>query len=199
MELYLSGHSMQNVADAHGVSIDAITYILRKTKTQRRTMKDAQKAAFEKKKPSFTLRRKEGRITEIDVVGAMLYWAEGYKRDTASGIDFANSDPEMVLLFWMFMKNRYTLDVRRMYFSIYYYEDQSVSRLTRYWSMLLRVSPSQFKHSYKKKNANPHARKLPYGVLHIRYNDKKILRDVLNLIKSCKVRYCVGGGVVNRN
>lgn len=195
--LYTSGLSMQQVADRYGVSIDAVTYILRKNTVPRRSFKEANALKFESKKPSFKVRKRETHAArEMDVIGAMLYWAEGYKRDTASGIDFANSDPDMVLLFWRFLKSRYILDMKRLHFSVYYYEDQNLPSLTRFWAAKLAVSENLFRHSYMKKNAKPNARKLLYGVLHIRCTDKKLLRDVLNLIESCKVRLCVGGRAV---
>ncbi|TSC86501.1 MAG: hypothetical protein G01um10148_487 [Parcubacteria group bacterium Gr01-1014_8] len=191
---------MQQVADKNGVSIDVITYILRKSKVPRRSFIDANRIAFESKKPSFALRNQNSDSSkELDLIGAMLYWAEGYKRNTASGIDFANSDPDMALLFWRFLKHRYKLDLKRLYFSVYHYDDQHLSALVKFWKHKLGISEELFRHSYMKGNSNPNARKLPYGVLHIRYMDKKLLRDVLTLIESYKLRFCVGGGVVNRN
>lgn len=48
-----------------------------------------------------------------------------------------------------------------------------------------------FKNNYMKKDPNAHARKMMYGVLHIRYHDKKLLRDLLNLIELHKQKFCV--------
>lgn len=181
---------MRVVADRYGVSIDAVTYVLRKTNIPRRSLKEANHLAFEAKTPSFTIRATRSSYDKtMDLIGAMLYWAEGYKRDTAGGIDFANSDPDMALLFFRFLKSRYILDQKRLYFSVYYYSDQDIRDITKFWAGKLRVSSKLFRHSYKKLNPNLQARKLPYGVLHIRYNDKKLLRDVLGLIQSFKRRF----------
>lgn len=194
---YTSGLSMQEVADQYKVSIDAVTYILRKTGVPRRSFAEANRLKFESKKPSFIVRKRDSdKAREMDVIGAMLYWAEGYKRETATGIDFANSDPDMALLFWRFLQNRYILDMKRLHFSVYYYEDQHLSPLIHFWAAKLNVPKSSFRHAYMKRGAKPNARKLPYGVLHIRCTDKKLLWDVLKLIESCKVRLCVGGGAV---
>ena len=191
-DLYLSGLPMREVALRLNVSIDAVTYALRKNAVPRRSLKEASRLAFEAKIPSFVIRKSRSVLTrEMELIGAMLYWAEGYKRDTASGVDFANSDPDMAALFFRFLKTRYVLDEQRLYFSVYHYADQNLAEITRFWSKKLGVSVSTFRHSYKKQNHNPHARKLPYGVLRIRYNDKKLLRDVLSLIESQRRKYAL--------
>lgn len=187
-DLYLAGNSMRQVADTFNVPIDAVTYILRKMNVPRRSRTLGRVLRYESDPASYTLRSSE--ITELDKMGALLYWAEGYKRESSSGIDFANSDPDMALAFWKFMQGRYVLDQKRLYFSIYHYSDQDIQVLVRFWSEKLGVSSTQFKHHYQKSNPIKQARKLAYGVLHIRYTDKKILRDVRKLIECCKVRYC---------
>ena len=185
---------MQEVADRYRVSIDAIVYVLRKTKTPRRSFKEASGVAFQNKKPSFVIRK--GISThrrEMNLLGAALYWAEGYKTSKAMGIDFANSDPDMAQLFLRFLRTRYVLDPSRLYCQVYYYADQNLAEITAHWSRKLDLPRAAFRTPYKKLDFKPNAKKLPYGVIHIRYGDKKLLCDVLNLIKSCKVEFCVGG------
>ena len=198
-KLYISGLPMRIVAERMGVSIDAITYILRKSNVPRRSFKEANRIAFETKAPSFTLcKQTSAQEQELNLIGAMLYWAEGYKRDTAPGLDFANSDPAMIALFMRFLHARYILDERRLQCSVYAYADQNLTSLVKFWINVAGVKESCFRNHYIRKDFKIGGRKLPYGVLHIRYNDKKLLRDVLNLIESCKVQYRVGGGAVNR-
>ncbi len=184
-QLYESGLAMREVGARLGVSIDAVTYVLRRLGVPRRSFVEANHLAYERRSPSFSI-RKRAKNRELELMGTMLYWAEGYKRETASGIDFANSDPDMVLLFWHFLRNRYVLDRARLYFSVYHYSDQNLKALVRFWSLKLGVPRTAFKHSYVKQDPQRGARKLRYGVLHIRYNDKKLLRDVLHLIESHK-------------
>lgn|SRR3989344_5091327 len=196
-ELYKSGLPMRAVAEQHKVSIDAVTYILRKTGVSRRTLSEASRISFESKKPSFSLRKvRPPRALEIDLIGAMLYWAEGYKTEKASGVDFANSDPNMVELFMRFLRERYALDSKRLYCQIYYYADQDIDAITRFWSKKLALTPRSFRYPYRNHKVKAGSKQLQYGVVHIRYNDKKLLRDVLNLVESYRQKYCVGGGVV---
>ena len=195
----VKGWSMREIGEYFGVSLDAVTYFMRKHDIARRTTTESNRVQFERKSPSFIVRRScSVHARDMSLIGAMLYWAEGHKRDTANGIDFANSDPDMAFLFFHFMKTRYILDQERLYFSVYHYSDQDLDAITRFWAKKLGVPVSAFRNSYKNMNPNMCARKLPYGVLHIRYNDKKILRDMLNLIEFYKSSYCVGGGAVNR-
>jgi len=188
--LYLSGLPMREVAAHLNTSIDAIAYVLRKTEVPRRSFAEAQRLVFETKTPSFHLRgslsKKE---KEVELTGAMLYWAEGYKRDTASGIDFANSDPEMINMFLQFLRARYVLNTNRLHCSVYCYKNQDLESLIKTWSRILGLSRRSFKNHYIKQNFKTDSRQLPYGVLHVRYNDKKLLQDVLNLIESYKRKY----------
>ena len=121
----------------------------------------------------------------------MLYWAEGYKQPKAFGVDFANSDPDMAMLFLEFLRSRYILDQTRLHFSLYYYSDQKLNEIIRFWSKKLAVPAKQFKNHYMKQDPNTNGRKMSYGILHIRYNDKKLLRDLLSLIESHKQEFCV--------
>lgn len=188
---YQSGQPMRVVAKHYGVSIDAIVYVLRKTAVPRRSFAEANRLKFEAQQPSFSFRQKPS--MELEMMGAMLYWAEGYKTEKASGIDFANSDPDMALIFLNFLRSRYTLDQHRLHFSLYHYSDQNQEVLVSFWSKRLGVLQSQFKNHYVKKDPQTTRKKMSYGVLHIRYNDKKMLRDVLSLIQSYRKQYASVG------
>lgn len=193
-ELYSSGLPMRVVAEKQGVSIDAITYILRKLNIPRRTASEANQLAFESRLPSFKIR--ENLSKELELIGTILYWGEGYKTEKASGIDFTNSDPEMAELFMRFLRDRYILDECRIRPLVYCYSNQHVPTLISFWSRKLNVPRSQFTRPYVRSDYRDSERKMKYGLIHIRYSDKKLLLDVLNLIESYKSKYCVGGRVV---
>jgi hypothetical protein len=181
-KLYQSGLPMRLVAQRYGVSIDSVVYILRKTAIPRRSFTEANRLKFEAKLPSFTINKDSNK--ELMAMGAMLYWAEGFKAASAYGIDFANSDPDMALVFMNFLRDRYTLDLKRLHFSLYHYSDQNQNEIIQFWCKKLLVSPEQFRNHYIRTDPQSGRRKMPHGVIHIRYNDKKLLRDMLNLIES---------------
>ena len=178
---------MRAVAKHYGVSIDAVVYVLRKTATPRRSLSEASRLLFDSKPASFSLKSKGSK--ELETIGTMLYWAEGYKTDKASGIDFANSNSFMVKLFITFLRDRYELDEKRFRAFIYCYSNQDPLALILFWSKLLKVPTSQFSKPYIRKDYRKDGRKMKYGMIHIRYNDKKMLRDILDLIESYQSRY----------
>lgn len=191
---------MREVAVHFRVSIDAVTYVLRKLKIPRRSAYEAGKIAFESKPLSFQiLRPKNSKQRTLEIMGAMLYWAEGYKTKLAAGIDFANSDPRMALTFMNFLRSRYILDEKRLKILLYCYADQNTDRLITFWSDRLSLPRTQFTRPYVRKDYRPDRRKMPYGLVHIRYCDKKLLLDVLNLIEFYRSKTRVGTQVVNED
>ena len=191
---YKLGFSMREVAKDFNVSIDAVVYVLRKLTIPRRSMTEANKIVFNAKTPSFTIKTKRTLEQKtLETIGAMLYWAEGYKTELAAGIDFANSNVDMVLLFMRFLRSRYQLDEKRLRPMIYCYSNQDANTLTKFWSNILHIPIEQFTKPYVRTDYREHGRKMEHGLIHIRYNDKKLLLDVLNLIESYKMRYASVG------
>ena len=185
---------MRAVAEHYKVSLDAVVYVLRKTSVPRRTFAEANRLKFETRPPSFTIR--PYRDKQLEIMGAMLYWAEGYRSKKAKGVDFANSDPYMVEVFAQFLRSRYLLDEKRFRAFIYCYADQDIPALTEFWSEKLSLPKIQFTKPYVRTDYRG-VRKMPYGLIHIRYSDKKLLQDILDLIESYRSHRRVGGRVVN--
>lgn len=198
IKLYQSGLSMSLVAKEMNVSLNVITYILRKSNIKRRSASEARKIVFDAQPITFKIRRSVNLDDKIlEAVGATLYWGEGYKSTKASGIDFANSDPRMVTTFMRFLRWRYKPDERRIKILLYCYADQDISALISFWSRSLNVPKSQFTKPYIRQDYRAQGRKMKHGLVHIRYSDKKMLIDLLNLVESYRLKYCVGTQVVN--
>lgn len=176
---------MREIALSLGVSLNAVTYFMRRYNLDRRTLQEASSLQFSRKAPSFTMNSiKSKRIRGLAIAGAMLYWSEGYKGPKSTGLDFANSDPEMIKTFLSFLRGVYVLDERKLRVLLYCYADQDVEQLKRYWQKLTLIPLSQFSKPYVRHDFRINARKMEYGLIHIRYADKKILRSVLELIKN---------------
>jgi len=182
------GYSMQKIATRFAVSIDAVVYFMRKHKVPRRSLKEARKVTFDQKRPSFKLRKGVNR--NLQSMGAMLYWAEGYDTEKATGIDFANSDPAMAKLFISFLRSRYILEEAKFRPVIYCYSNQDVELIKKFWSKCLNVPLDQFVKPYVREDYRKDGRVMKFGLVHIRYHDKKMLLDVRNLIESYKSKYC---------
>lgn len=190
---YKEEHTMQETAKRLGVSLHAVVYCMRRHNLPRRSQADTNQLRFVRKASSF---RKTSLATEylrqLQIIGAMLYWGEGYKgtpRRASPGIDFANSDSDMVQVFLHFLRTIYRVDEHRLRPYVYCYADQDPQALMLYWSRLTNISLAQFSKPYVRRNYRPNANKMQHGLLHIRYSDKKLLLEIKNLIHSCKTKF----------
>ena len=195
---YDKKYSMKKIADKFGVSIDAVVYAMRHHKLSRRSATEANAACFEMKPKSFLVKKRLSLKDEIlKIIGVSLYWGEGYKAEKASGIDFANSDVNMILAFLSFLRRICGIDEKRMTVYLYCYSNQNLQKLINFWSKEMGIPKSKFSKPYVRNDFNlEKISKMPYGLVHIRYSDKKLLRLVKSWIEELKNEFCAGGRVV---
>ena len=127
---------------------------------------------------------------ELLLIGAALYWCEGFKRDTRLG--FANSDPKMIQLFlkWLVEIGQVNpKDIRlRVGANISY--KNSIEAIQQKWAQVTGIPINQFqkpffqKVQWKGKYAN---RGEYLGVLRIRANNQRklflMIKGMLNGLK----------------
>lgn len=191
--------SMQDIADELGVTIDAVTYFMRKHKIKRRSSSETNRHKFNRKPATFSIRNGlEKDLEKHRIIVAMLYWAEGYKTEKSGGIDFANSDVDMIKIFISSLRHVFCLDENRFRILLYCYSNQDVQKLISFWSDVVGVSKEQFTKPYIRNDYRRGGRKMKYGLIHIRYHDKKLLLEVKKLIESYKQEICVGTEVVKQ-
>jgi len=179
--------SMKSVAVELGVGIDAITYFMRKYKMERRTPAQTNNYIFENKELSFTEQKKLSKNQEnLKLAGLLLYWSEGYKSSKSSGIDFVNSDPEMIFVFINFLRKIYKVDEKRLRILLYCYTDQNIPKLIDFWSKLTKIPKSQFSKPYIRTDFRKDGRKMEFGMIHIRYADKKLFSCIMGSIAEMK-------------
>ncbi len=179
--LYRGGLSAQQIANHFGVSIHASYYTLRKLKVSRRSVVEANRVRFEAKPLSYNLKtRLAPKEERLKMAAIMLYWAEGYKAGKGT-VDFANSDPDMVVIFWKFLSEICRVDKKRVRLHLYAYEGQDIKSLKRFWANLLKLSGQAFVKPYIKKAATPGPRgpRMIHGLVHVRYSDKKLFRQII--------------------
>ncbi len=188
---YKNGLGMREISEIFDVSIDAVVYFMRRNGLVRRSFAEINKIRFKKKKPSFEKKvNLNSDEKELQAIGAMLYWGEGYKSDKGTGIDFANSDPEMISIFLKFLRNIYKLNENRLRILLYCYADQNVKELIYFWSKLTKIPIKQFTKPYVRKDFRKDGiRKMKHGLIHVRYSDKKLLISVKDLISFYKKKY----------
>lgn len=185
--------SMNDIAKYLGVSLDATVSFFRRHNIKRRNKKEASHESFQKKQASFKKRKLNTiRLKELSTIGVMLYWGEGYKgndRLEAKGVDFANSDHKMISLFLEFLRSVYVIDEKKFRIYLYCYSDQNTNSLISFWSKITKIPKSQFTKPYIRNEYNVKSNKMTYGLIHIRYGDKKLLLEIKSMIKFYVQKY----------
>ena len=188
---YVGGLSVREVAERLKVTIHAMFYFMRYHKVPRRNHSAQNVAWFARKPLSFALKSKlSPKECELKVVGTILYWGEGHKAPGASGIDFTNSDPHMIVNFVLFLRRICGVTESRLRILLYCYSNQKPSKLIAYWSNLLNVPKVQFSKPYVRDDFRiDKISKMPYGLVHVRYADKKLLDLLRQWIEEIKNKY----------
>lgn len=104
-------------------------------------------------------KKQVGKISqrELWLLGIMLYWAEGSKEkenNIGVGIQFSNSDPEMIRLFIKWLIEICGVDRKRIIFDIFIHENSKnkLDKVIDYWIKATGFSKQHFPHIYFKKN-----------------------------------------------
>ena len=174
--------SMKEAATKLGVSFWTLYNFMNKNNILRRKPAEVNYLST-KYKPKFKI--KDNIVLEeekLKIAGSMLYWAEGtLKRQT---VDFANSNPDMIRIFLRFLREICGVDELRLRIYLYGYSYQDVIELKNYWQRVTNIPLEQFTKPYIREGSlNTSNRKLPYGLAHVRYNDKKLLEQIRCWIK----------------
>lgn len=180
--------SVNDVANKLGVSIDAVFYCMRKNGFKRREQNKSNAIRYERQKPSFKLKKINNEKSKIlKVIGVMLYWGEGYKAGKNCTVDFANSDEDMIKLFLKFLRKVCGIDEKKLRVYSYFYSNQNLSKNINYWSKITKISKKQFTKPYIRKDFREDKKdRMPHGLIHIRYGDKKLLRLIKSWIDEYK-------------
>jgi hypothetical protein len=187
--LYQSGLSARQVGEKFGVTPWVVYEFMKKQGLPRRARGQTNKMQFEKSPRSFEIKRHlNEEEVEVLIAGIMLYWAEGAKG--GEGVDFANSDEEMIKLFLRFLREIGNITEERLRVYLYCHADQNVKKLKKHWSDATRIPLSQFTKPYinndtEKKNG----REMKHGMIHIRYSDKRLLREIHDLTEQYVKRW----------
>ncbi len=181
--LYTKGKTSAEISKNLGLSLKQIYSSLKRQQVSRRTLSERNRLFFENKPLSF--RFKENLSVgerELLIAATMLYCGEGAK--TGVTVDLANSDTRIIKLFLKFLRKICKVDEKRLRFYLYCFSDQDQKSLIKYWSLQLKVEQNQFTKPYVRSTFNRGKRQIPYGVIHVRYSDKKLLQKILSLCDS---------------
>ena len=119
----------------------------------------------------------------------MLYWAEGTKSEKFESVDFANSDPKMILVFINFLRKIFSVNENRLRIYVYCHSNQNVEEIKKFWSDLTSIPLTQFSKPYIKQDSQKNGRIMPHGLIHLRYNDKKLYLEIIKMIEGYKQKF----------
>ncbi|MDP2632990.1 MAG: hypothetical protein Q8P25_04710 [Candidatus Curtissbacteria bacterium] len=184
---YEDGLSSVELANRFGVTVWQVIRFMKRNGLTRRTPQESNNLRFERQKPSFKLKQTLTNHDErLKIASSMLYWAEGVKSGDGHVVDFPNSDPKMILLYLKFLRKVCRINESKLRVLLYCYANQSSNELINYWSHIMQIPSVQFQKPYVRKDYNPNGRKMLYGLVHIRYNDTKLFRQVVEWIELYK-------------
>jgi len=180
---YTKGYSAREVAEELRVSIDVIYKFMNRHGLERRSFEESNRIRFEKEKLSFSLKK---RLTEkerqLKIAGIMLYWGEGSKSNPKNRlwtVDLANSNPKMIKIFLKFLRSICGINEKKLRVYMYAYSDQDIKKLLTYWQNITGIPLGQFTKPYIRRDFLPEkSGKMKYGLIHIRYSDKKLLLQI---------------------
>ncbi|MCX5698750.1 MAG: hypothetical protein NTX01_03530 [Candidatus Omnitrophica bacterium] len=186
-------YNINQVAKRLGVSFWSLYGFMDKNNIQRRLPAEAN-YVVSRDKPQFKIKENLNFTEEkLKIAGIMLYWAEGTLKGQT--VDFVNSNPDMIRIFLKFLRQVCGVDNRRLRLYLYTYPYLDLENTKNYWKNVAGIPLNQFTKPYVRKgNLNLSNRKLPYGLVHIRYNDKKLLIVIKSWIENYKNSILIWAG-----
>ena len=84
---------------------------------------------------------------------AMLYWAEGSRRGSVSGLRFTNTDPDLTHLYITLLRKCYETDETKFRIRLHLHYYHKIRKVRKFWSELLAIPENQFGSIFIKKRS----------------------------------------------
>jgi hypothetical protein len=135
---------------------------------------------------------------ELCILGASLYWAEGYKKlkvidgkeRTAHTISFLNSDPDMIKLFMRFLIEILEIEKENIKAIMRIYKGIDNRSALKYWSRVTGLNRNNFRKSLYLVSLSSLGKRpfnrLPYGTLQLEVANTEKFHYLLGLIEGIK-------------
>jgi hypothetical protein len=192
--LRAEGRTLQEIADVLDVSKSSVSIWVRDvpfTPSKRRYGPRVRPHPFhERKLREIAECNEEGlrRLGALDdrallVAGVALYAGEGSKRDGA--VSFANTNPDMVRLFCIWLRRFFEVDEARMRVGLYLHQGLDLAAAEEHWSGVTGVPRSQFRKPYRAvPDASIRLTKHVFGCCYVRYACSRTHRSVMGLVRA---------------
>lgn len=138
---------------------------------------------------------------ELLLVGAALYWAEGYKRPimkngkarTYHSISFSNADPVMIKVFIQFLKTNLGIPASQMRAAVRIFQHINEQYALDYWKKITGIPSQNFQEVYygisKSSEGKRPFNRLPYGTIQIRVGDTKKFQKIMGWIHGIEKQF----------
>ena len=139
----------------------------------------------------------------------LLYICEGGKYPATRGLSFANTDPRMIRLFLLLLRQHFPVQEEKLRLRIMHRWDQNGEQLKQFWSQVTAIPLTQCYRTYadRRTRRQPTRRTNYQGICHIQYLDtalqyrlQAIGESVLDLVGKTRGRPLTGradGGMLN--
>jgi hypothetical protein len=178
-------------AKSHKHSMDAL---LKRNKNQ---TKIADQKRIETKKAAA---QEIGKIdlVQLKILGSALYWAEGYKRQKIRdgrlvnyhAVSLTNSDPDLVKLFLLFLREVCEVPESRIRASVRYFSHQNSNHLLHFWQNVTGLPISNFGQPLLSVNNSSRGirpyNQLPHGTIQIRVSDTVLFYRIMGWIEGLR-------------
>ncbi len=116
---------------------------------------------------------------------AILYYCEGAKWKSHSGLQLGSSDPELIKFYLNLLRECYDIDHDRLRCRMGYRADQNIDKLQKFWSKITKVPLNHFfKTKPDPRSIGKKTKKKNYkGVCVVSYGDTKIQLELETIAK----------------
>lgn len=123
----------------------------------------------------------------LRLIGAALYWAEGYTASTHSFV-FANSDADMIKLMMKFLTKIYKIPIYRLRGRVNIHPHLDIKEAEKYWSRISGIPIKQFHNPLLavSKASKQKRKTLPYGTFRIVISDVVLCSKIKGWIEAMK-------------
>jgi len=223
LALRLKGYSYSEINKKLGIPkatlSDWFTGIVLNTKAQKRIQNRVQKKSIDglikrnkmqthlaNKRASEIRSSSEKDIKKLSkhdllLLGASLYWAEGYKRPIVKNgqkrsyhsISFSNSDPSIIKIFIEFLKKILYIPNNKIKANVRIFKHLNEKQVLKYWKKITGLPDENFHKTYygvsKSSQGKKPFNRLPNGMIQIRVGDTKNFHKIMGWIQGLEQQF----------
>ncbi|MEK7161472.1 MAG: hypothetical protein AAB729_02155 [Patescibacteria group bacterium] len=141
--------------------------------------------------------KKIGKLSkkELLILGAGLYWGEGYKRPIIKNgkarsyhpVSLSNSDPALISVFLRFLREICEVEENKIRAGLRIFQHQNAEELLQFWSKLTKIPKERFEKFYYGISKSSLGKRpfniLPFGTIQIRVNDTSLYHKIMGWIE----------------